>query len=228
MLYIAIFLISAVLFILLFIVKINASVEYIRNAKEEWIKIAFYTEKNLLRYEYEVPLLKKEGNKIKFKLVKGQGREMREGTSENSRLTPDDIIKKFFNVRVYFKDHADIIKDIRRYLIKRNIHVSLNIELRHGTGDAAQTGLLCGLLWSAAGIVAAWLSRHVKISENDIKIIPCFDKKIFEVRASCIFNVRLVHIIVVLKKIYLMKYSMKMKAKMKSKAKKTIGGEVSA
>lgn len=222
MLYIAVFLILTVLFTLLFILKINASVEYTRNAKEEWLKFAFYTVNNLLRYEYEVPLLKKQGDKIKFKLVKGQGREMREGTSEGGRLMPVDIIKKFFSARVYIKDHADIIKDVRRYLNKKNIHASLNISLRHGTGDAAQTGLVCGLLWSAAGILVAWLSRHVKILKNDIKIIPCFDKSIFEVKANCIFHVRLVHIIVVLKKIYLMKYFAKVKAK------KTIGGEVSA
>lgn len=228
MLYIAVFFISAVLFILLFVVKINASVEYKRNAKEEWIKLAFYTEKNLLRYEYEVPLLKKEGDKIRFKLVKGQSREVREGTAENARLMPVDIIKKFFSARVYVKDHADIIKDIRRYLNKKNIHVSLSIKLKQGTGDAAQTGLICGLLWSASGILAAWLSRHLRILNNDIQIVPCFDKSVFEVKASCIFHVRLVHIIVVLKKIYLMKYSMKAKAKKKSKTKKTIGGGVSA
>ena len=152
---------------------------------------------------------------------------MREATSEGGRLMPFDIIKKYITARVYIKDHADIIKDVRRYLNKKRIHVSLKINSRHGTGDAAQTGVICGLLWSASGILLAWLSRHLRILKNDIKIIPCFDKSIFEVEASCIFHVRLVHIIVVLKKIYLMKYSMRAKAKKKAKAKKTIGGEVS-
>ena len=152
---------------------------------------------------------------------------MRKGTSEGGRLMPVDIIKKYIAVRVYLKDHADLIKDIRKYLNKKNIHVSLNIKLSQGTGDAAQTGLICGLLWSAAGILVAWISRHLKVFRNDVKIKPCFDKSIFEVEASCIFHVRLVHIIVVLKKIYLMKYLAKAKAKKEAKNKKTTGGEVS-
>lgn len=221
MLYIAVFFVLLLLFIILFVIKINAAVEYKRDKKEEWIRIAFYTKKNLLRYEYNVPLQKKEDDKIKFKLVKGQSREMRSGTGEKDRLMLIDIIKKYISVRVYLKDHGDLFKEIRNYLNKKDIHVDLNIELIQGTGDAAQTGLICGLLWSAAGIVVTWLSIYLKAIKKGIKISPCFDKSIFEVEASCIFHVRLVHIIVVLKKIYLMKYSMKLKAK------KTTGGEVS-
>ncbi len=221
MLYIAVFFVLFLLFIILFVIKINAAVEYERNEKEEWIRIAFYTKKNLLRYEYKVPLLKKEGDKIKFKLVKGQSREMQGGTAESERLMPIDIIKKYISFRVYLKDHGDLIEEIRNYLNKKDIHVELNIELTQGTGDAAQTGLICGLLWSVAGILVTWLSRYLKAFKKGIKISPCFDKSIFKVEASCIFHVRLVHIIVVLKKIYLMKYSMKLKAK------KTTGGEVS-
>lgn len=221
MLYVAIFFILFLLFIILFVIKINAAIEYERSEKDEWIKIAFYTKRNLLRYEYQVPLLKKEGNKIKFKLVKGQSKEMRGGTSENERLMPIDIIKKYTSVRVYLKDHGELFEEIRDYLNKKGIHVELKIRLKQGTGDAAQTGLICGLLWTAAGIFITWLSRYLKIFKKGIEISPCFEKSIFEVEASCIFHVRLVHIIVVLKKIFLMKYYMKLKSK------KTTGGEVS-
>lgn len=221
MLYVAIFFILFLLFIILFVIKINAAIEYKRSEKDEWIKIAFYTKKNLLRYEYQVPLLKKEGDKIKFKLVKGQSKEMRGGIGENERLMPIDIIKKYISARVYLKDHGELFEEIRDYLNKKDIHVELNIRLKQGTGDAAQTGLICGLLWAAAGILVTWLSRYLKTFKKGIKISPCFEKSIFEVEACCIFHVRLVHIIVVLKKIFLMKYYMKLKSK------KTTGGEVS-
>lgn len=221
MLYVAIFFILFLLFIILFVIKINAAIEYKRSEKDEWIKIAFYTKKNLLRYEYQVPLLKKEGDKIKFKLVKGQSKEMRRGIGENERLMPIDIIKKYISARVYLKDHGELFEEIRDYLNKKDIHVELNIRLKQGTGDAAQTGLICGLLWAAAGILVTWLSRYLKTFKKGIKISPCFEKSIFEVEACCIFHVRLVHIIVVLKKIFLMKYYMKLKSK------KTTGGEVS-
>jgi hypothetical protein len=74
---------------------------------------------------------------------------------------------------------------------------------------------------AAAGILTTYLSRFLKAFKKEIIITPCFNKSIFEVDATCIFHVKLVHIIVVLIKIYYTKYLIKMKSK------KTIGGEVS-
>ncbi len=223
MLYLAVFFIL-ILYILLFIVRIKAAVDYIRNEQDEWIKFSFYTRRGFIRYEYEVPLVKKEKGKVKFKLVKGQGREMHGASEKNDKLMPIDIIKKYISVRSYLKDHGSLLEDIRKYLNKHEIHVELDIRLRQGTGDAAQTGIICGLLWSAAGILATYISRYLKTVKKKISITPCFSKKIFEVDASCIFHVRLVHIIVVLKKIYYMKFLIRKKA---NKTNKTIGGEVS-
>ena len=183
MLYWAIFFAVAVLYILLFIVRIKAAINYIRNEQDEWIKFSFYTLKGLLRYEYKVPLVKKENEKVKFKLVKGQKREMKGGSEKNEKLMPLDIIKKFINVRSYLKDHGSLLVDIRKYINRKNIHIELIIKLKQGTGDAAQTGVICGLLWSAAGILTSYISRYLKTVSNRINITPCFNKKIFEVNS---------------------------------------------
>lgn len=220
MLYAAVFFIIVIYFSL-FIVRIKAAVRYTRNEQEEWIKFSFYTGRGLIRYENKVPLVKKEDGKVKFKLVKGQAREMKGGSEKNERLGPFDIIKKFDSVRKYLKDHKSLLEDIRRYLNKHDIHAEIKIKLKQGTGDAAQTGVICGLLWNAAGILISYISRHLKITGRNLSIIPCFNKRMFEVDASCIFHVRLVHIIVVLIKIYYMKN------KIRIRAKKSLGGEVS-
>jgi hypothetical protein len=221
MLYIIAVFFLIVLYIFLFLVRIRAAVRYIRNEQDEWVKFSFYTGKGLIRYENKVPLVKKEGGKDKFKLVKGQGREMKEGTDKNEKLGPFDIISKINSVRMYLKDHKSLLEDIRKYLNRHDIHAELGVELKQGTGDAAQTGIVCGLLWSAAGVLNSYISRHLKIKSRKMNIIPCFNKRIFEVDASCIFHVRLVHIIVVLIKIYYMKN------KIRIRAKNSIGGEVS-
>jgi hypothetical protein len=223
MLYVVIFFVFISTCIVLFVLRIKAVIEYIRNEQEEWVKFSFYTGKGLFRYERKVPLVQKEDRKDKFKLVKGQGKgkEMKGGSEKNERLGPFDIIKKFNSVRIYLKDHKSILEGIRKYINKNNIRVELIIKVEQGTGDAAQTGIICGLLWSAAGIFNAYISRHIKIVSHELNITPSFDKKIFGVDASCIFHVRLVHIIVVLIKIYYMKYRIRMKAK------NAIGGEVS-
>ncbi len=220
MLFIAVFFIL-LLILFLFVIKIKAAIRYIRNELDEWVKFSFYTREGTIRYEYKVPLVKKEGNKVKFKLVKGQSKESKDSPEKNEKLGPFDIIKKINSVRTYLKDHKSILEDTRKYLNKHNISIELELKIKQGTGDAAQTGIVCGLLWSAAGILNAYITRHLKTIKTNINITPCFNKSIFEVDAACIFHVKLVHIIVVLIKIYYMKYQIRIKSK------NTLGGEVS-
>lgn len=221
MLYFAIFFILFIVYIALFRIKIKAAFEYTRNDRGEWVVISFYTGNGLVRYEYEIPLIKKNGEKVRFKLVKGQNREMREDTKKEEKLFPFGMFEKYNSVKIYLKDHSSLFEDVRRYLNKKDIHVELNIKLRQGTGDAAQTGVLCGLIWAAAGILASHITRYLKCIKRNIHITPCFDKRIFEVKANCIFHVKLVHIIVVLIKIYHTKYLIA------QKSKRRIGGELS-
>lgn len=218
MLYKAVFFIS-ILYIVLFVVRIKAAVKYTRNEQEEWVLFCFYAGKGMIRYEMKVPLVRKENGKLKFKLVKGQSPEMRGGSKESEKLSPEDIVEKLISVRRYLKDHGSILEDIRKYLNRHNIHAEIDIRLKQGAGDAAGTGLICGALWSVAGILVTHISRHLKITGKRIQITPCFNDKVFEVEACCIFHARLVHIIVVLKKIYCMKY------RIRKKAKKSTGGE---
>lgn len=221
MLYIAIFFVILLILFLLHGLKIKAAIKYVRNEQDEWVKFAFYTKQGIIRYEYEVPLVDADKGKIKFRLVKGQSKEMREGVEKHQKLTPLDVFDKYRSFESYLKDHAKLLEDIRKYLNRKRIQIQLKISLKQGTGDAAQTGMICGLLWSATGILVAAISRYLELLSKEISIVPCFDKSIFEVEASCIFHVRLVHIIVVLRKIYFMKFLIK------KKAKKMIGGEVS-
>jgi len=220
MLYIAVFFIFA-LHIVLFVIRIKAAVEYTRDEQDEWVVFSFYSGKGAIRYEFEVPLVRKEKGRTRFKLVRGQSRRMRGGSKASDKTGPDDIIKKIISAWQYLKDHGSLLEDIRKYLNRHDIQADIEVKLKQGTGDAARTGLVCGALWSAAGILTAHLSRHLKIRSERIKIIPCFNEKVLEVEARCIFHVRLVHIIVVLIKIYSMKHRIKMKSQ------KATGGEAS-
>lgn len=218
MLYLLIFFILLVIYTVLFWIDIKAALEYIRNEKNEWVVIYFYTLDGVFRYKREIPLVNAEGDRIKFKLVKGQSNEMRTGTQKREKLTPMDIYYKYLSTRIYLKDHRSLFESIRNYINKKDVHVEMNIKIRQGTGNAAHTGLICGLLWEAAGILITYLSRYFKTFKKNITITPCFDKSILEVDAYCIFHVKLVHIIVVLIKVFRSKYMIKIK--------KTIGGEV--
>lgn len=221
MLYLTIFFILLLIYTVLFWVDIKAVLDYVRNEQGEWVVLSFYTREGVFKYRYEVPLLKTVGDRIKFKLVKGQSREMTVGDKKKEKLMPLDIYRKYISARTYLKDHSSLYESIRGYLNKRDVQVQLCIKIKQGTGDAAQTGLMCGLLWAAAGILITHLSRYLKSFKKKINITPCFNKRIFEVDAYCIFHVKLAHIIVVLIKIYCTKFLIS------KKSKKTTGGEIS-
>lgn len=70
----------------IFIVRIKAAIEYIRNEQDEWVVFSFYTGMGIIRYEFKVPLVKKADGKVKFKLVKGQAREMHGGAEKARNL----------------------------------------------------------------------------------------------------------------------------------------------
>jgi len=221
MLYLTVFFILLVIYTVLFWIDIKVALDYVRNERDEWVKFSFFTVDRFFRYEYEIPLQKDTNKKVKFKLVKGQRRKTRSDSEKNKKLKPLEIFEKIKNIRSYFNDHASLFEEIKTYLNKKNIHAELRIRLMQGTGDAALTGLLCGLLWAAEGILVSYFSGYLKNFKKEILIIPCFNKKIFDVDAYCIFHVKLVHIIVVLIKIY------KVKQQINHKLKKAIGGEVS-
>lgn len=219
--YAAVFFILYLIFAALLIIKVKFAVDYLRNDRIEWIKLVFYIRNGFFRYEYEIPLLKKEREKIRFKLARGQRREIIDCRQINEKMTIIDVFTKIIDAKKYYENYGGLIDDIRTFLNKRKIGVELNVELKHGTGEAAQTGIIHGLLEYASAVLTAYISRYLTVKRKKIIIVPCYNKSIFEVDATCIFYVRLVHIIVVLKKIYYTKYLVE------AKAKKTTGGEVS-
>jgi hypothetical protein len=125
---------------------------------------------------------------------------------------------KFFD---YIKDNLTIFKRIADYLKRKKSKVELEIKILLGTGDAALTGILCGLLWAVAANILSYLAQYLKVTSEEITIAPDFEKSVFEADINCIFQTKLAHIIVVLIKIYYTRWLIKMEAK------KSIGGEVS-
>jgi len=120
-----------------------------------------------------------------------------------SRKKDDRKQVKFFD---YFKDNLTIFKRIADYLNRKKSKVELKIQIVQGTGDAAATGVLCGMLYALSGLALAYLGRYLKIHSQEVEIAPDFEKSVFEADINCIFHAKLAHIIVVLIKIYYMRW----------------------
>lgn len=66
-----------------------------------------------------------------------------------------------------------------------------------GTGDAAETGLICGLIWGVKGSVAGMISNYMTLkSIPRIQVSPSFNRKIFSLSFQCIVRMRIGNLIV--------------------------------
>ncbi|ATW24091.1 DUF2953 domain-containing protein [Candidatus Formimonas warabiya] len=67
-----------------------------------------------------------------------------------------------------------------------------------GTNEAANTGMLTGILWSVKPMAFAWFYHYVKKFTRPpaIGVIPNFQKQIAASNVRCIFDVRCGHIII--------------------------------
>lgn len=221
MLYVVVFFVLAVLAASLFLIRIKVAVEYVRSGEDDNIVISFYTMKGIFKYKYEIPLVDTGKKGVKFKLVKEKGPGEKVADESRKRLKPIELIEKIAGFRGSYIKNKALICDIEDYLRSRLLLVEFNLNIREGTGNACHTGILCGVLWSLAGILTSYLSKSVRVMRKCVTIQPCFNSRVFTVDFLCIFHARLVHIIVVLMKIYRNRHGIR------TKLEKEIGGGLS-
>ncbi len=72
---------------------------------------------------------------------------------------------------------------------------NVELELDYGLDDPMDTGMMNGLLYTAVYSGLALMHRHMTVSDWNIRITPDFDNKKVNVRFLCILRTRIVHII---------------------------------
>ena len=78
------------------------------------------------------------------------------------------------------------IKPVFRGLLK-SINISLELDLRISSGDAAKTGILYGRVCSAAGAVDVLTNRLFTMKKKKINIVPDF----YNTKTSIMFDIKL-------------------------------------
>lgn len=69
-----------------------------------------------------------------------------------------------------------------------------------GTGDAAETALLSGIIWSIKASILPWVSRYCS-DRPRINVVPTFQRKTLNSDLSCMFQVKIGDAIAMIKKI---------------------------
>lgn len=111
--------------------------------------------------------------------------------------------RKISSVKEKYKKYKKLIDIFLESMEKRISIKKLELYLKYGTGDAASTGMLYGVVWSFITGVYKHLTKFLNLDFPDVNIVPDFQNSVFDFKFCGILKVRLVHIINTLYKIYL-------------------------
>ncbi len=170
----------------------------------------------LLALVFTIPIkfeaaINTEGAEIKIKYLffkftlfpvdKSEKADKTKKKSKNKSKTPSDKnSKKQLKFLYYFKnDLVSSIKKIVNYVLSHAIIIKkLNINIKIGTGDPADTGMLCGGLYSFVYSAIGLLQASTKLKDHNVIIDPDFENTSFQAGAYALLSTRLAHIFVLL------------------------------
>lgn len=88
-------------------------------------------------------------------------------------------------------------RKIGRYLFQRIKILSLSLKAAVGTGDAAETAVLLGVLWAVIGSAATSISRIKSMKTKPVlELYPLYDRRALNIGFECIACLRPFHIII--------------------------------
>lgn len=149
----------------------------------------------LVKYRYEVPLIKfrglAQGILVKKEHVNETGDRLMGEKSET--VDKDKIITYFRKVREILKGTFDM----REWIMDSMAKVTCTRfvwSTRVGLGDAAETAILTGVIWTLKSSAVTYLFRRVKRGTKPrLAVVPEYAKAHFSTEVSCIGKIRLGH-----------------------------------
>lgn len=91
---------------------------------------------------------------------------------------------------------------LRLYTQRKMKLRNVEISIKEGTGDAAETGMYYGVIWSLLGSISAFLSNFLNLNFKNINILCDYNNKIFKAEINCIFSFTVANIIIVFIRLY--------------------------
>ncbi|MDN3955653.1 DUF2953 domain-containing protein [Sporolactobacillus laevolacticus] len=123
---------------------------------------------------------------------------------KNPSTTKDDMGEER-DMRSTTDDWSDQLR--KAITVLRSLHVSDHVRISDlawittcGTGDASETAILCGALWSVKASVMPWIGPFCE-DKPRINVVPFFQRKCLSSNLSCMFHIRTGDAIAMIKKI---------------------------
>ncbi|MEJ9371808.1 DUF2953 domain-containing protein, partial [Schinkia azotoformans] len=112
-----------------------------------------------------------------------------------TRITPHDVMEKVRQAKEFLEHVVNLRGIMKRFINSITIH-KLEWNSSFGLGDAAQTGMATGVLWSLKGSIVGILAHYMRLKTKPVlAITPHFLENVVRTKVICIFSFRIGHAI---------------------------------
>lgn len=173
---------------------VRVCVMYHRRGDHDQLKTQIRLLWGLLRLRYDISMadLTKKGLQVKEKRVPPYpGKKKR----RRKRFTLATL-QRWARESRYLQKRIVHLYEVFRQFLSHVVCERLTWVSKIGTGDAAETGVMTGVVWSVKATLIGMLGSYIRWDRSpDLNVRPFFEKEILDTNLNCIIRFRVGHAI---------------------------------
>lgn len=188
-------LILQVLFWLFVFSSVRIGIHYRRKSHDDRIGLDVRALYGLVHLRFEIPIIKLKAlsAKAEVKMEAEAGSSGPPLAEKRQTITPNTLMRWHHIARKTLREvHGliDWLKQTLRWIQCERIFWQSKI----GTGDAAETGILTGLIWGVKSTFLGSILRYVSLNTLPIvNVIPLYNQRYLSSEFECILRIRVGH-----------------------------------
>jgi len=174
--------------------ELRVKLAYFREGEDDEVDIDIKALYGLVRFRYKVPTIQLKPKLDGFRMKIKQQHTGQEPVVEFTREEIETFIRKVRKLLAHMKEYKDWLAGTLHHL-----HLTeMRWETRFGNGDAPETGLSAGVLWSLKSAVVGYASRWVTLAERpSLRVTPVFGRPCFRTEARLCMHTPIYRLVVV-------------------------------
>lgn len=175
-----------------FFIPLVIDIKVFQYKKRYRISVVFKILFKIIKHKIEIPIVHFTIKDSKLFLFKIQINIKKFSKRDKRQITLQELKKNIERFHSYLHSYFHV----SQYILKKfSVHQFVWItEL--GTGNAAVTGTLSGILWMIKGSILSVIKNNIKAKERTVKIVPHFNNEIFQTTLHCIISIKIGYIII--------------------------------
>lgn len=173
--------------------RVRLEVLFSREGEDDLFRVKAVALGGLFRYKFEVSAvdwagigaglaLKRETVNLNKEQVKSEQRQ---------QITRRTILAKYEQMRNIFTHTSGFYRWLQSSMSRMHCD-SVDWKTNVGLGDAPETALTCGFIWSVKSSILGYLFRYIKLHQTPKMVVnPLFNREYFETRFTCRLSIRL-------------------------------------